>query len=57
MKRTIAFVSLAVALTAAALAQAVPLKAKAMYCNDCCKGNCGQTCCQNGCTDSCCQSK
>ena len=57
MKRTIAFVSLAVALAAAALAQTGTLKAKAIYCNDCCHGNCGQTCCQNGCTDSCCQSK
>jgi hypothetical protein len=57
MKRMIAFASLAIALTVAAFAQVGPVKAKGAYCNDCCKGHCGQSCCQDGCTDSCCQSK
>jgi hypothetical protein len=57
MKRTLAFLSFAAILAVAAIAHTSPLGAKAIYCNDCCKGACGQTCCQNGCTDSCCQSK
>ena len=56
MKRTIALISFAAAIAVAALAHPA-FASKAIYCNDCCKGNCGQTCCQNACTDSCCQSK
>jgi hypothetical protein len=57
MKRTIAFLSFAIVLVVTSLAQTSPLSAKGAYCNDCCKGKCGQSCCKNGCTDSCCQSK
>jgi len=56
MKRTLALISFAAVLAVTALAQA-PAAAKAIYCHNCCQGQCGQTCCQDGCTDSCCQSK
>jgi hypothetical protein len=55
MKRTLALISFAVVLAVTAIAQAPA--AKAIYCHNCCQGQCGQTCCQDGCTDSCCQSK
>jgi hypothetical protein len=56
MKRTLAFLSLAMVLGVTALAQTGSFS-KAAYCQACCHGKCGQTCCKGGCTDGCCQSK
>lgn len=41
MKKTLGFLSLAVALAVTALAHTSPLASKGAYCNDCCKGTCG----------------
>ena len=56
MKRTLAYLSLAVVLGVSAFAQASSLANNAS-CKDCCKDKCGQTCCKDGRTASCCKSK
>jgi hypothetical protein len=53
MKRTIAMLSLVLALAVTAFAQTAQIKSA---CAACCQGKCGQTCCQHGCGD-CCKGK
>ena len=56
MKRTIAFLSLAIVLAVSAVAQASQFKSMKADCGACCAGGCCQSCSQSGCGD-CCKNK
>lgn len=56
MKRTIAFLSLAVVLAVSAVAQASQFKSNKAACGACCAGDCCQSCSQSSCGD-CCKGK
>jgi hypothetical protein len=57
MKRTIAYLSIMLALTVVAFSQTSQLKqAKAGCCPTCCPNGCGQHC-SDGCAGSCCKGK
>ena len=57
MKRTIAYLSIMLALTVVAFSQtSLQNQAKAGCCANCCPAGCAQHCC-DGCSGSCCKGK